>query len=154
MITVFQVNFIGLASIFNLPLNTNFSRFPQFYKDYVQPKLQNLGETFESNWNGSNWIGSLDREQEMKLDEYIKENVPEHDLYYFFDIRDTFQQYSEIIDMLKPEIDFMTADLDDDATLAKIIDALDNGDVILVDHNEEDYRHELKMMQETLREEE
>lgn len=149
----------GLASEFTIPEDTDFEEFAEHYKENIQPLLQEIGAKFESFWDGSNWKGRFIFENVDAYGEWSKiENVlldsPKHDKYYYFDVRDGFQRYSDIIDLLGySNINFMDSDLDNDAVLDNIIDALENEDVVYVNHSREDYRTELKLMQETLKEE-
>jgi hypothetical protein len=149
----------GLASEFTIPEDTDFEEFAEHYKENIQPLLQEIGAKFESFWDGSNWKGRFIFENVDAYGEWSKiENVlldsPKHDKYYYFDVRDSFQSYSDIIDLLGySNINFMDSDLDNDAVLDNIIDALENEDVVYVNHSREDYRTELKLMQETLKEE-
>jgi len=146
----------GLASSFDLPVDTDFTRFVKFYNDHIRPKLQEIGATYESNWNGSNWIGSLDREQEEELSEYIRTNVPEHDMCAYFSLKDLYNvggSHSIEEDLEAEGIDLLTADLNNDGVMSLAVETVTYGngtDYKLIDVDVED---ELREIQKEIQEE-
>lgn len=146
----------GLASSFTLPGDTDFEQFLAWYKENVQPKLQALGETYTSEWDGSNWIGSVDREAEEELYDYIRREVPEHDMYAYFSLRDSYEYggMQQLKNDLEAEgIDILTADLDDEGVMSLAVEIVtygDGGEYKLIDV---DVERELRIIQEELIEE-
>ena len=144
----------GLASEFSLPVTVDATEFPEYYKEKVQPVLQRLGAVFESFWDGSNWKGRFNFEDDVLEGQYhigldeILMDAPKHDRYIYFDVADSFQNYNEIIDFLAPEIDFLTVDLSNMEIVRAIRSDLE-GECIFLESDDE-IREDLERMQESL----
>jgi len=111
----------GLASRYNLPEDTDFTRFKEFYDDEIKPIIQKAGEGFEAEWDGSNWKGNFTTESEellWNLDFEKLREAPTHDYLYSFDVLGAFEGKQHLSEYLENDgIDLLTADLDDKKTL-------------------------------------
>jgi hypothetical protein len=147
----------GLASRYNLPEDSDFSRFKEFYDEEIKPILIKASEGFESNWNGSNWKGEFTEEAQEELwnIEQTLRGTPKHDYYYYFDVLGAFEGKQHLAEYLENDgIDFLKADLENEETLSKIIESIESGDVVMLNMGSNDYKKELSWIQEELREEE
>lgn len=122
-----------LDQCFSLPAMVDASQFVEYYDEKIKPLLKTRGETFESYWNGSNTVGRFesDEDDDLFFDEAdiniqdACDNTPEHEIFVFFSIGDSFADYNDIIVQLKyAGIDFMTADLEDEKVVTSIMDIL------------------------------
>ena len=144
------------ASEYTIPYDTDFTEFKEFYDSEVKPIIQEIGVGFESVWNGSNWVGKFESERDLdwKVEETLQ-GSPSNDTVYSFDVIGTFNGKHHLEEYLsEDDINFREADLDNDETLSKIIKSIESGDVVILNMDNEDYRNELKEIQEELREEE
>lgn len=150
----------GIAGQFDLLDDTDFTRFPEFFKDEVQPLLQKIGEGFESVWNGSNYKGQFTEDAQEVLWELQQllegANVPTHAMQYFFSLRDSYEyggmkQLSD--DLERAGIDILTANLDNEDVMSLAVETVtwnDGDEYKLIDV---DVEAELKEIQEELLEE-
>jgi len=125
--------FHHLDQCFNLPKMVDASQFVKYYDEKIKPLLKIRGDKFESYWDGSNIVGRFesDEDDDRFFDEAdiniqdACDNAPEHDIFVFFSIGDSFADYNDIIVQLKyAGIDFMTADLEDEKVVTSIMDKL------------------------------
>lgn len=153
----------GLASVFSLPVDTDFTQFAEFYKDEIQPILQKIGEGFESEWDGNNWKGRFSEEANellRNLDQKL-EGTPKHDICYYFSLRDSYE-YGGIsqlrLDLEAEGIDLLTADLNNDDVISLAVKTVtwnEGSDYKLIDVDVEDELREIqKELQEEAEEEE
>jgi hypothetical protein len=150
----------GLASEFKLPEDTDFTEFPKFFKEEIQPILKRIGEGFESFWNGSNWKGSFTKdaqEQMWNLQQLLEgANVPTHEMTYYFSLRDLYNIGGRDLiesDLKSEGIDLLTADLNNDGVMSLAVEIVtygDGSDYKLIDV---DVEEELKEIQKELIEE-
>ena len=147
----------GLASRYDLPEDTDFTRFAEFYNEQIKPILQKASEGFEVEWDGSNWKGHFTEEAQEILWNLESENLseaPTHEYIYSFDVLGAFEGKQHLVEYLENDgIDFLKADLDDEETFSGIIDSIESGDVVILDMDSNDYKKELKWIQEELIEE-
>jgi len=149
----------GLASEFELPEDTDFVQFPEFYKDEVQPLLQKIGDGFSKEWDGSNWKGRFSDEcEELNeiVDTILRENTPKHDMIYYFSLRDSYDVggISQLKNDLDAEgIDIITANLDDEGVMSLAVETVTYGDGCDYKLINVDAEAELREIQEELREE-
>ena len=150
----------GLASEFSLPEDTDFEQFPEFFKEEVQPLLQNIGDGFEAVWNGSNRKGEFTdeaRELFWELQQLLEgANVPKHDLTYFFSLRDSYEYggMGQLKSDLEAEgIDILTADLNNDGVMSLAVEIVTYGDGAEYKLIDVDVESELREIQEELKEE-
>jgi hypothetical protein len=146
-----------LAYEFTLPANVDAVQFPEFYKEHVQPLLQKMGQNFEIDWNGSNFVGQFTDDDDHELNymgeiEEVLKGAPEHSRYVYFDVGESFQFYSDIIEMLAPGIDFLTIDLTNMENVKKIREQLEADDYLYVE-SDEDVQNDLQRMQKAILEE-
>lgn len=144
-----------LNQCFRLPEMVDASNFLEHYNRKIKPLLQARGETFESYFDGSNWKGRFesDEDNDQSIDEAdidiqdACDKSPEHDKSIFFSIGGSFDNYSDIIDILEYEnIDFMTADLEDEKVVDSIMSELTDEYIFLNTDNQE----ELKSIRESI----
>lgn len=143
-----------LDQTFNLPENLDATLFVDYYNTTIKPLLEARGEYFESYWNGHNIVGrftdiSEDDANIYRFDSDISEacdNAPEFDEQVYWDIDESFQCTPEIIDFLKPAIDFMSCNLDDDKIVSSIVGELTDNCVFVDDIDADD----LKKMREKI----
>lgn len=137
----------GLAYEYGLPSDTDFTEFYKYYKENIQPILQEMGKYFESYWNGSNWKGKfnfvefkdeedeyfnshLNTEKEYEYDQKMENainNIPTHEMVYYFSLRDSYEYggMKQLVDNLKREgIDIYTADFNDEEILKKAVNVV------------------------------
>lgn len=147
----------GLASRYDLPEDTDFTRFAEFYNEQIKPILQKASEGFEVEWDGSNWKGHFTEEAQEILWNLESENLseaPTHEYIYSFDVLGAFEGKQHLVEYLENDgIDFLKADLDDEETFSGIIDSIESGDVVILDMDRNDYKNELEWIQEELIEE-
>ena len=147
----------GLASRYDLPEDTDFTRFAEFYNEQIKPILQKASEGFEAEWDGSNWKGHFTEEAQEILWNLESENLseaPTHEYIYSFDVLGAFEGKQHLVEYLENDgIDFLKADLDDEETFSGIIDSIESGDVVILDMDRNDYKNELEWIQEELIEE-
>lgn len=147
----------GLASAPTIPTDTDFTRFAKYYDEKIKTILQTIGEGFEAEWNGSNWIGTFNHDEALneKLDQLLCDS-PTHDMIAYFSLIDSYGgSKNRIISDLGAEgIDLKTATLDDDGIMSLAVEIVtygDGSDYKLIDVDVED---ELKDIQKELQEEE
>lgn len=147
----------GLASRYDLPEDTDFTRFAEFYNEEIKPILLKASEGFESEWDGSNWKGHFTEEaQEIlwNLDSEKFWEAPQHEYIYSFDILGAFEGKQHLFEYLENDgIDFLKVDLGNEETLSGIIESIESGDVVILNMDRNDYKKELKWIQEELIEE-
>ena len=129
-----------LDECFHLPEMVDASQFVKYYDEKIKPLLKIRGNKFESYWNGSNFVGKFESDEdddrffdEAEID--IKDacdKAPEHDMCVYFSIGESFANYSDIISLLKyADIDFMTANLEDENIVDSIMNELTDTCVFL-----------------------
>jgi len=147
----------GLASRYNLPEDTDFTRFAEFYNEEIRPILQKASEGFESEWDGSNLKGHFTKEaQEIlwNLESEKLSDAPTHEFTYSFDVLGSFEGKQHLAEYLENDgIDFLKADLENEETLSGIIESIESGDVVVLNMGRNDYKTELEWIQEELIEE-
>lgn len=148
----------GLASEYSIAEDTDFERFPEYYKEKIQPILLKIGEGFESEWDGSNWKGSFGDECEElneKVDTLLREDTPKHDMIYYFSLRDSYETggMSQLKNDLEAEgIDILTADLNNDGVMSLAVETVTWGDGTDYKLIDVDVEAELREIQEELQE--
>lgn len=145
--------FHGLASEFTLPEDTDFTQFPEWYNSEIKPLLLEYVKHFSSEWDGSNFRGYVSEEgKSIRWDiAYKLGGAPKHDLYYSFDVLGAFEGKQHLKEYLAGNgIDILKADLSDKKTLSKIIEAIEGGEVRVLNMDSEDYKKELLWIQEEL----
>ena len=147
----------GLASWYNLPEDTDFSRFGAFFAEEIQPLLQKIGDCFSSKWDGSNWNGhfsEISNNTKWDLNQLlVGRNVPRHDYRYAFSLEDEFGSDQNLVNYLDlDDIDLLSADLNNEETLTKIITSIEEGDCVFPGMTRADYKAELKEIQARMRE--
>lgn len=150
----------GLALEFRLPEDTDFTEFPEFFEEEVQPLLQKIGEGFESEWDGSNLKGRFTEEAQESIWELQQPlegaNVPTHDMKYYFSLRDLYGESGShtIEDDLEAEgIDLLTADLNNDGVMSLAVETVTWGDGVEYKLIDVDVEAELREIQAELQEE-
>ena len=166
----------GLAYEYGLPVDTDFKEFHKYYKEHIQPILQEMSKYFESHWDGSNWKGKfkfiefkgdadeyfnyhLNTEKEYEYVQKMEDvlfNVPTHDMMYYFSLRDLYEYggMRQLADDLKREgIDIYTADLNDNAIMQRAVNTVTWNEGYEYKLIDVDVKDELKEIQEELREE-
>lgn len=158
--------FMHLASEWRLPDDVDASTFKEYYEEKIRPIILRMAKKFEVYWDGSNHRGRFvsgvkdvdgydiydPLEDEMEINNIILD-AWRHDKYVFYDVSESFQAYEDIIDDLKYDnIDFMTVDLDDDATIQKIRNALEEEEIVYV-MSDVQFANELKAIREEIIEE-
>jgi len=158
--------FMHLASEWRLPDDVDARTFKNYYNDKIRPIILRMVEKFEVYWDGSNHRGRFVSgvkdvdgydiyspfEDELEISGLILD-AWRHDYHVFFDVGELFQAYEDIIDDLKYDnIDFMTVDLDDDATIQKIRNALEEEEIVYV-MSDVQFANELKAIREEIIEE-
>lgn len=151
----------GLASSITLPLDTDATKFKEYYDSDIKPKLEAMMEFFEIRWDGNNYIGEFifDKENIYK-DLHIREvhdsdmleiigNVPTHDKYMYLSIGDSLMNYRDMVEFF--DFNFLNVDLDDGDTIAVIRGIMEDDIVYVMDDDE--FVKELKWIQEYLRDE-
>jgi hypothetical protein len=127
-----------------LPKKIDASLFVEYYNKTIKPLLEERGKKFESYWDGSNLVGRFqtDEDDDRFFDETeiniqdACDKAPEHDKYIYFSIGDSLDYYSDIIDILEcADIDFMTADLEDDSVIELIMDRLNGGECVFLNND-------------------
>lgn len=150
----------GLDGMYKLPEDTDFSEFPEFFRDEVQPMLQKIGAGFEAEWDGSNWKGRFTEEAHdmlWDLDQLLQRALT-HDMQYFFSLRDLYEYGG--VEQMKQDlkeydgIDLLTADLDNEEIQEKVIETLTGDDGVVYKLIQVDIIEELKEIQEAIKEEE
>lgn len=133
-----------------VPEDTDFSLFGKFYAKEILPMLQSLPADTNPD--------TYDLAEEI---EYLCEHAPKHTLKYAIDVRSA---YDDDLDMLAQAltddgIDILTADLENEGILTRIINVIEMGDVILIDTqlgemrlSRAEYRSQLQEIQAELRE--
>lgn len=136
-----------------LPEDTDFSAFGKFYLKELLPILEKSQEGYISAAEAC--------EIEEEIEYLCQQQAPRHTIKYTNSIRSAYDDdlgmFSEA--MSDVGINILTADLGNEETLTAIIDAIEMGDVILVDtqlgemHLERsDFRTQLHEIQDELRE--
>lgn len=151
--------FHSLATGYTLPIDVDASRFKQYYNERIKPLILAASEKFESFWDGSNLKGRFNLKEEDFYTwdvfgvHHAIENVWKHDKFIFFDVGESFQNYKDIIDVLKyADIDLMTADLADMETIRNIRSYLE--DDVLYIMSDEEFQRDIIGIKETIQEEE
>ena len=148
-----------LASEYSIAEDTDFERFPKFFKENIQPILQKIGESFESYWDGSNWKGRFGDEYEElteKIGTLLRGHAPRHYLVYYLSLRDSYEYggMAQLRDDLESEgIDILTADLSDSEIMEKAVNAVTSNEGFEYKLIDVDVESELRDIQKELIEE-
>lgn len=146
----------GLASSITLHLDTDATRFKEYYDSDIKPKLEAMMEFFEVRWDGNNYIGEFIFDKEnIHKDLYIREihdndmleiiaNVPSHNKYMYLSIGDSLMQYRDMIEFF--DFDFINADLDDKDVITNIRNTMEDEVVYVM--NDDEFVKELKWIQQ------
>jgi len=147
----------GLAAHYYLPDDTDFTRFYKYYNENIKPIFIKMWAKFEAYWNGSNWKGRFTEDMyniEQELEDILL-NVPSHNYIYSFDVMGSFEGKQHLLEYLRDDgIDFLSANLENEEELIKIINSIESGDVIILNMDMGDYKKELMWIQEELKEDE
>ena len=146
----------GLASRYNLPEDTDFSKFQKFYEEKIRPGIRELETHFLVMWDGSNRRGYFPivaREFVCAVNDAILD-VPTHDYHYAFSLEDEFGSGENLVNYLNlDDIDLLRADLDNEETLTKIITSIEDGYCVFPGMSRAGYKAELEEIRERINEE-
>lgn len=125
----------GMASEFDIPEDTDFSRFLKQFNEEIRPILKQLGDAFDPYWNGSDWKGDfvMDQGKYRELTDNIVELLSgffTHDMCWYTSLIDLYggDRNQLLFDLKSDGIDLLTANLDDKEVMKKAVEAVTYGD--------------------------
>lgn len=137
----------GMVSHFDLPVDVDATRFPDFYRERIQPILQDMARYHRVEWDGSNWVGRfrfpspdydpMEDDPEFEVERLI-DLAPHHGLPWFFDLHDLYEGDRGLLysDLKDNGIDLLKVDLDAPGVMERIHDMLEDPEeyVLLMDN--------------------